>query len=366
MTALYLTDNVLAHKQGRSWGPIITAAAEPSHVCWNFPGPPLQTCSIGQPTPILDEGTGRLHLLFARDNMEVFVTSSSDAGLSWSSRRNVTATTKPSPRHDDFVAPGPQRGVQLPSGRLIAGSYYQRDMWGGDRSRSYSIYSDTHGSSWSHGDDVPMGEFKSLGEGQIVLFAPGKLAMFIRSVPARKPAQARYHHAMAFSETDGLSWSAPVQLTDLYTPSCDGSLLIMNERFRTAAGTYTFLASAVTGDGAEYPEWRHNLTVFSAEGVSAASNMSTVRWKPYLTLEKHFAEYSSLLLGSNGQQVHVAYASGNESVAEGMNDPAAASALMSVVFTSFASPSDSLMGHSGVTTSAANIAVANPVRKTDE
>jgi hypothetical protein len=59
-------------RAGASWGPILTAAAEPDHICWNFPGPPLETCSIGQPTPILDKTTGVVHLLFARDNKQVF------------------------------------------------------------------------------------------------------------------------------------------------------------------------------------------------------------------------------------------------------------------------------------------------------
>ena len=124
-------------QQGRTWGPMITAAAEPDHVCWNYPGPPLETCSIGQPTPILDSSTGMIHLLFARDNKQVFVTRSSTKGLTWSARENITSTTKPNPEPDAWVAPGPQRGVQLPSGRLIAGSYYEKPgvMWGVSKPR---------------------------------------------------------------------------------------------------------------------------------------------------------------------------------------------------------------------------------------
>ena len=130
--------------EGATWGPILTAAAEPDHICWKFPGPPLETCSIGQPTPILDESTGVVHLLFARDNKQNFVSTSSNAGLTWSTRVNITATTKPNPYPNAFVAPGPQKGVQLKSGRLIAGSYYQKNQsWGESPfSFSYSIYSD--------------------------------------------------------------------------------------------------------------------------------------------------------------------------------------------------------------------------------
>jgi hypothetical protein len=139
--------------EGQSWGPIITAAAEPDHICWNYPGPPLETCSIGQPTPILDESTGDVHLLFSRDNKQVCVTRSADAGLSWQTRANITATTKPNSWPDAWVAPGPQKGVMLPSGRLIAASYYQKNhSWGDDTNPymfSYSIYSDDHGKTVS-------------------------------------------------------------------------------------------------------------------------------------------------------------------------------------------------------------------------
>ena len=213
------------------------------------------------------------------------------------------------------------------------------------------------GGQWSHGHDVPgVGPeqpFRSLGEGQIVLLGASgsikpRLVMSIRSVPYLRPADAKYHHSLSFSDDEvgscalhshltphdvlrtshnahvfvfsrdsqGETWTVPTVLRDLYTPSCDGSFLILpccqhgSQQKGIGGGEWTFLATgdsklpvavstgsygcdvccgtvgttaqpysmlrdtiyllivpvptAPTGDGTKYPEWRHNLTAFFA------------------------------------------------------------------------------------------------------
>jgi hypothetical protein len=102
----------------------------------------------------------------------------------------------------------------------------------------------------------------------------------------------------------------------------------------------------LTGDGARYPEWRHNLTVFAASVPNAnASAAAAVPWRPYLTLEQGFAAYSTMLSAAQEPiaptapaQIHVAYESGNESAMQGMYDPKLASPLSAISFKTFAAP----------------------------
>ena len=67
---------------GLTWSPIVQVQSETGH-------------TIGNPAPIFDSSTGQLHLLFSRDNLQLFSTFSSDEGASWSPRRNLTAALVP-------------------------------------------------------------------------------------------------------------------------------------------------------------------------------------------------------------------------------------------------------------------------------
>ena len=118
---------VMRHSEdgGATWSAIKQVQVETGH-------------TIGNPAPVADLTVpGGVHLIFARDNTQIFVTSSTDGGASWSSRRNMTDVLKPSQDPTAFVASGPPGGVQLPSGRLVAG-LYGADATGQVRPRGWS------------------------------------------------------------------------------------------------------------------------------------------------------------------------------------------------------------------------------------
>ena len=96
---------------GATWSNISQVAVEPGH-------------TIGNPAAITDLTTGTIHLLSSRDNNQVFGSTSPDGGATWTARRNLTAELKPNPDPAAFVATGPPGGVQLASGRLVAGAYF--------------------------------------------------------------------------------------------------------------------------------------------------------------------------------------------------------------------------------------------------
>ncbi len=111
--------------------------------------------TIGNPVPVLDESNGHIHLLFCRNNAEIFHTVSTDDGLTWSARTEISATT----RHDDWgwVATGPVHGIQLnrgaQAGRLVVPCDHRVGGRGKDAGPmgAQVVYSDDHGATWKLG-----------------------------------------------------------------------------------------------------------------------------------------------------------------------------------------------------------------------
>ena len=70
---------------------------------------------------MVDETTGAIHLLFCRNNDRVFHTVSTDDGLTWSTRIEITAQVKLADW--GWYATGPGHGIQLKrgsqAGRLV-------------------------------------------------------------------------------------------------------------------------------------------------------------------------------------------------------------------------------------------------------
>ena len=68
---------------GKTWGPLQLIHKE-EHEDFDV------TC--GNPSPVLDEETGDVHLIFCRDRDRIFVTTSNDDGVSWSTPREITSS----------------------------------------------------------------------------------------------------------------------------------------------------------------------------------------------------------------------------------------------------------------------------------
>ena len=70
--------------KGQSWLPLQIIHSENS---WRTN--PKEYQSIAQNTAVLDETTGVVHMLFARNNTEMFTTSSTDEGATWATPKAV-------------------------------------------------------------------------------------------------------------------------------------------------------------------------------------------------------------------------------------------------------------------------------------
>lgn len=92
---------------GKTWGPLQLVYEEGG----------TAEITIGNPCPVVDRSTGTIWLPFCRNNERVFITKSTDDGLTWDKPAEISDhVTKPDWR---WYATGPGHGIQLTSGRLV-------------------------------------------------------------------------------------------------------------------------------------------------------------------------------------------------------------------------------------------------------
>jgi len=108
------------------------------------------TITIGNPAPVVDWLTGHIHLLFCRNNDRVFHTVSTNDGISWSVRTEITSAVKLA--HWGWYATGPGHGIQLQrgaqAGRLVVPCDFNTTN---GVNGAHVIHSDNHGATWQLG-----------------------------------------------------------------------------------------------------------------------------------------------------------------------------------------------------------------------
>lgn len=197
-------------------------------IIWDEGG---NTC--GNPVPIVDTVTGKIHLLMTWnhaddtwgslssetgvDTRRVYYTSSDDNGESWTAPTEITASVK-DPSWGWFGT-GPVHGIQLQKGehqgRLVSPNYYTVKEGGSVKTYSNVSYSDDNGVTWQSGSSVPGA---GAGECTVAELEDGTLLMNIRNGNelARKVSK---------SEDGGVSWSTPEISYVLTDPHCQGSMV---------------------------------------------------------------------------------------------------------------------------------------------
>lgn len=195
---------------GRNWGPLELIHEEGGDA----------KITIGNPCPVYDRETDVIWLPFTRDNDDVFVTSSSDQGQTWSKPRNITADVKKDGWN--WYATGPGNGIQLTqgkhAGRLVIPCDHRVDGatsdWG-HAGRSHIIYSDDHGKTWQLGGTTGF----AMNECAVVELPGGDLKLNMRSY------RGKGRRAVATSRDGGATWSEPQEDPALVEPVCQGSFI---------------------------------------------------------------------------------------------------------------------------------------------
>ncbi|NIA14453.1 MAG: exo-alpha-sialidase [Nitrospiraceae bacterium] len=165
--------------------------------------------TIGNPCPVQDTKTGRVWLLFCRNNSRVFVTYSDDEGATWNEPREITGDVKPD--NWTWYATGPVHGIQLDSGRLLIPCDHR--IADDERQYSHVVYSDDHGATWTLGGSLdPLTD-----ECTAVQTVGGEVYLNMRSY------EDKHRRAVAWSNDGGVTWTAPVLDQTLVEPRCQAS-----------------------------------------------------------------------------------------------------------------------------------------------
>lgn len=221
-----------------------------TQVIWDDGG---NTC--GNPCPVIDHDTGTIWLLLtwnlgtdverdiiagtSKDTRRVFVSHSTDDGLTWAAPQDITAAAK---RQDwRWYATGPGVGIQIRQGphkgRLVVPCDHSSPDY---HFGSHALYSNDHGKTWQFGREIKPG----CNECQVVELVdpPGRLMMNMRSYD-RKECRAT-----AVSDDGGATWSDIAHATELVEPVCQASLI----RCGTSK-TATASAPSVAGRSGQRP-----------------------------------------------------------------------------------------------------------------
>jgi sialidase-1 len=260
---------------GRSWNRQEIVWQDEENVC-------------GNPAPVVDRETGVIWLLMTwnrgddheREIIEgtslntrrIFVTSSEDDGMTWTTPREITQDVKRP--NWTWYATGPGAGVQLLSGRYSGRLVIPCDHIEATTKDYYShiIYSDDHGASWQLGGRTPRPQ---VNECQVVELKDQRLLLNMRNYD-----RTRKYRQVAFSQDGGLTWVNQRFEEALVEPICQASI--------RRAGDCILFSNPSSADK------RTNMTVqvSTDEGVS---------WRVLLRLHAGPSAYSDLALLPDGR-----------------------------------------------------------------
>ncbi len=205
--------------QGRTW-------REPQSV-WDDG---VNTC--GNPCPVVDRDSGTIWLLMtwnrgddpepkiiaqqSQDTRRVFVTRSTDEGLTWSRPHDITADVKLT--NWTWYATGPGAGIQLERGPHRGRLVIPCDHIAASTRHYYShvIYSDDQGRTWKLGGATPQHQ---VNECEVAELTGNRLLLNMRNYDTTQRTRQQ-----AISTDGGLTWTQQRHVPELIEPICQASL----------------------------------------------------------------------------------------------------------------------------------------------
>ena len=166
--------------------------------------------TMGNPCPVVDSATGKVWLLYCRNNDTVHVMHSDDHGVNWSEPSDITEDVK-SKDWDTWYATGPGHGIQRQSGRLLIPCDHRE----GEVKHSHVIFSDDQGKTWQRGGSLE----GDTDECQAVELEDASVYLNMRSY------RGENCRAAAWSQDGGVTWSPVESVPALVEPVCQASLV---------------------------------------------------------------------------------------------------------------------------------------------
>lgn len=265
-------------------------------VVWDDPN---HTC--GNASPVVDTSTGTIWLLMtwnrgddherdiingtSKDTRHVFVTSSTDDGVTWSEPKDITTDVKQP--NWTWYATGPGHGIQIRNGEYAGRIVIPCDHIEAESKDYYShiIYSDDHGASWKLGGRSPQ---PLVNECEVVELTGGRLMLNMRSYTSHIKARQ-----IMTSDDGGITWSDQYTDEQLIEPICQASICRYS--------------------------WQNNIILFAnPASIDQRANMTLraslddgATWTSQTTLYEGPSAYSDLAMCSDGR-IACLYECGNE------------------------------------------------------
>jgi len=240
--------------QGRTWQPV--------QIVWREEGR-----TSGNPAPVVDDATGRILLLFCRNNNSVYLAASDDDGASWNKPRNLTRDVRLPDW--EWYATGPSPGVCLREGkpgRLVVPCNHSARLGDTVAGRAHAIYSDDGGETWRLGQPVPVPDLAK------------EFATEMARAEARHRRDALGTAAAEPAEPDTTPHSAARAEKTIFAGNeaaiveLPGGLIMMNTR-GSARGALPQRAVSFSRDGGEtWTLLRHDAAVAHCSGPKRASS----------------------------------------------------------------------------------------------
>jgi len=259
-------------------------------VVWDDAG---NTC--GNPCVVADRDTGAVWLLNtwnrgddhegaiiarkSKDTRRVFVTCSSDDGVTWAKPREITAEVKLT--NWTWYATGPGSGLQIEHGPHKGRLVIPCDHIEAETKHYYShvIYSDDHGKTWRLGGRTPQHQ---VNECEAVELAGGRLMLNMRNYDRTKRSRQT-----AVSSDGGVTWTEQRLDPTLIEPICQAAIERVPSTVSNKSGLLLFSNPASE-------KGRVNMTV-------RASFDDGQTWPKARVLHAGPSAYSDLAVLANGE-----------------------------------------------------------------
>jgi sialidase-1 len=245
---------------GKTWSALTTLYAEANGTV------------IGNAAPVVLRDSGRVLVVFCRNNLDVLITHSDDDGVTWTPPTVVSGVTNTS---WTWVGTGPPAGLQLSTGRIVVPAYHSfTPDDDGEVSYGHTMLSDDGGETWYLGDTFTDG-LNFPNEDQAVELSDG--SVFIN---ARGLLTARIG---ALSQDGGVTWSSVGTIPGLYQPlgGCEGSTIMLPD------GQHLLYSGPM-----ETSVLRSNLSLWSAPAGNASTGPGP--WSPVTVVDTNSSAYSAL------------------------------------------------------------------------
>ena len=259
----------------------------------------------GNPAPVVEQNSGIIFLLMtwnlgsdherdiiaqkSEDTRRVFVTQSSDNGISWNEPQEITSTTKK--QNWTWYATGPVHGIQMDinekhKGRLVIPC----DHIEAETKHYYShiIYSDDKGKTWQLGGSTPQHQ---VNECTVAEMPNGDLMLNMRNYDRDSK-----NRKISISKDGGITWSSLKDDPVLIEPICQGSLLKHEDRL--------FFSNPASKKSRE----NMTLKISDDDGIS---------WDNKIVINKGPSAYSDLVTVDE-DQIGILYEGGLESPYDGI------------------------------------------------